>query len=458
MGLLLLARKRGIPTAAFKKGPDYIDAAWLSWASGRTARNLDTFLMGSEQAAGSFFDHRVSEGLNLVEGNRGLFDGMDARGTHSTAELAKLLNAPVLLVINACKVTRTAAAWVLGCQKLDPQVRIAGVILDRVAGPRHAAVLRESVETLCHLPVLGLLPRVEENALLPGRHLGLVTPQEHGGLDQLCSNVMSLVEGRTDFDRILALAKSAPPLERSATGAPPAADGRGLKIAYLRDAAFSFYYPENLEMLERSGAQLVPVSALTAAALPEALDALYIGGGFPETHASPLSANASLLASIRKEAGQGLPIYAECGGLMLLSRAIHWKGQRFPMAGVFPFEVEIRATPQGHGYVELLVDSLNPFYPLGTRIRGHEFHYSRIIPTADLPLTACEVRRGSGCYEGRDAAMTLNVWASYTHVHAMGTPGWASGLVAQARRFAVAKPGYLQSCASAADPSTCQAR
>jgi cobyrinic acid a,c-diamide synthase len=450
LGLLLLARKRGLPTAAFKKGPDYIDAAWLSWASGRTARNLDTFLMGSGQAARSFLEHGVNKGLNLVEGNRGLFDGVDARGTHSTAELAKLLNAPVLLVINASKVTRTVAALALGCQTLDPQVRIGGVILDRVAGPRHAAVLRESVESICHLPVLGLLPRVQENVLLPGRHLGLVTPQEHGSLDQLCSNVLSLVEGRVDFDRVVALARSAPPLEQPAVAAPSAAEGRGLKIAYLRDAAFSFYYPENLEALERSGAQLVPVSALAASALPDALDALYIGGGFPETHASPLSANVSLLASIRKHAAQGLPIYAECGGLMLLSRAIHWKGQRFPMAGVLPFEVEIRSTPQGHGYVEMVVDTLNPFYPLGTRIRGHEFHYSRVIPTTDLPLTACAVERGTGSYQKRDAVLMLNVWASYTHVHAMGTPTWAGGLVAQARRFATGEPGSLESCASAA--------
>jgi cobyrinic acid a,c-diamide synthase len=216
---------------------------------------------------------------------------------------------------------------------------------------------------------------------------------------------------------------------------------RDVKIGYLKDSAFSFYYPENLELLEQAGAELIPISALSAAALPGDLNALYIGGGFPETHAAALSANRTFLGSLRQAAEEGLPIYAECGGLMLLSRALSWKGARYEMADVFPFEVEVSETTQGHGYIELQVDTPNPFFPAGTCLRGHEFHYSRIVPQSDWTATACEVRRGTGCFKGRDAAIikNKNVWASYTHLHALATPQWVQGLTDAARRF-VAHP------------------
>lgn len=433
LGLLFLARQMGFRATAFKKGPDYIDAGWLSWASGCTARNLDTFLMGPEKTTQIFRTNALPDGLNLVEGNRGLFDGADAHGTHSTAELAKLLKAPVLLVINASKVTRTVAAFVLGCMKIDPDVRIGGVILNHVSGRRHESVLRQSVESTCGVPVLGVLPNVNAGALLPGRHLGLVTPQECGGVDNLREEILSAVHGHLDAKRIFELARSAPPVPARLEHSERAETSRGLKIAFLKDSAFTFYYPENLEALEKSGAQLCPISALTTSFLPEDLDALYIGGGFPETHAKALSSNSSFLASLHRQALKGLPIYAECGGLMLLSQAIRWKGTKFPMAGVLPFEVEMCAKPQGHGYVELLVDSPNPYYPVGTKVRGHEFHYSRIIGADSLFRTTCAVLRGTGCFGERDGVVIENVWASYTHVHAAATTEWAKGLLAQAR-------------------------
>ncbi|MGA8183723.1 MAG: cobyrinate a,c-diamide synthase [Terriglobia bacterium] len=435
LGLLFLARQIGTSTKAFKKGPDYIDAAWLSWASGSPARNLDTYLTGREKTAQTFFANAVPDGLNLIEGNRGLFDGVDAHGTHSTAELAKLLKAPVLLVVNAAKVTHTVAAFVLGCMKLDPHVRIGGVILNHVSGCRHESVLRESLECECGIPVLGVLPNIDIGALLQNRHLGLVTPQEHSGIELLREKILATVQGRLDTPRILELAGSAPRLAAWSRKAERVEDGRGLKIAYVRDSAFSFYYPENLEALESSGAELCPISALAALALPEHLDALYIGGGFPETHAKALSQNISFLASIRDHALKGLPVYAECGGLMLLAQAIRWKGIKFRMAGLLPFDVEVCARPQGHGYVELLVDSDNPYYPVGTKIRGHEFHYSKITTANSLPATACSVKRGTGCSGGRDGIVAGNVWASYAHVHAAATSEWAQGLITQARCY-----------------------
>jgi len=437
LALLLEAGRRGIPVQAFKKGPDYIDSAWLQWAANRPARNLDTYLMGFERAADSFARHAIPGGFNLIEGNRGLYDGADARGTDSTAELAKALQAPVLLVVNATKVTRTAAALVLGCQHLDPRVRIAGVVVNQVAGTRHANIARQAIESNCQIPVLGVVPRAASEALLPSRHLGLVTPQEHPHCGVLAENLRNLVGACLDIDRLLEVARQAPPVLLPPDPLQSPRSGAGLALGYLRDSAFSFYYPENLEALRAEGADLVDISPLAAASLPAHLDALYIGGGFPETHARQLSENAGFLASLREAAHRGLPIYAECGGLMYLSRAVTWQGQRFPMAGVLPFEVEVCSTPQGHGYVELLVDRANAFFPVGARLRGHEFHYSRILPGDVLLGTACAVRRGTGCGEGRDAVLMDNVWAAYTHLHALATPEWARAMIRAARSAAV---------------------
>jgi cobyrinic acid a,c-diamide synthase len=407
--------------------------------------------MGPEKARLSFFGHAEPAGLNVIEGNRGIYDGFDARGTHSTAELAKLLRAPALLVVNATKMTRTGAALVLGCQTLDPEVRIAGVILNQVSNRRHEEVLRQAVEASCGVPVVGVIPRAKGDAPLPGRHLGLVTPEEHPGIAVLQQNLLALVQSHLDLTGILRIARSAPALAEPCEPQAIASDGRGLKIGYLRDSAFTFYYPENLEAIERSCATLVPISALSGAPLPDDLDALYIGGGFPETHGALLAANQSFLQAVQQNAANGLPIYAECGGLMLLARAITWRGQRYPMTGVLPIAVEVRDTHQGHGYMHLVVDTPNPFFPVGLELRGHEFHYSRIVPEGDIPPTACAVTRGTGSYPGRDGIILKNVWASYAHLHALATPQWAAGLLAAAHRYARVT-GRIDSVRFGADP------
>jgi cobyrinic acid a,c-diamide synthase len=435
LALLIAARERGLAPRAFKKGPDYIDAAWLGRASGRAARHLDTFLMGFSKAVETFCRHATGD-LNVVEGNRGIFDGVDSRGTHSTAELAKALKAPVILTLNATKMTRTAAALVAGCQHLDPDLPIAGIVVNHVNGARHERVLRESIESACNVPVVGVIPRLAGDELLPGRHLGLVTPEEYGAISALEGEMLRVGRDCLDLERILAIATTAPPLVVSFGPEPTLPDGRGLRIAYLRDSAFTFYYPENLEALERAGAELVPLSALGASELPENIDALYIGGGFPETHASALASNLDFLHSLRESVRRALPVYAECGGLMLLSRAIFWQGARYEMAGVLPFDVEVCPSPQGHGYAELEVDRDNPFFAAGTVLRGHEFHYSRILLDGEPPVTACAVRRGTGCYGRRDGVIAGNVWAGYTHFHAAATPEWAQGLLRAALRFA----------------------
>lgn len=434
MGLSLLLRRAGVEVRAFKKGPDYIDPAWLAWASGHPARNLDTFLMGASRVHASFMQNGLMHGINLIEGNRGLFDGFDAAGTHSSAVLAHILSAPVVLVVDATKMTRTAAALVLGCQNLDPLLSIRGVVLNNVNGRRHENILRTAIESACSIPVVGALPRTRSNPF-PERHLGLVPPQEHRGVQQVEQDLLQLVEHHLDLDTIVSLARSAPPLEMSAEEPAELRDAHGLRIGYLRDAAFSFYYPENLEAIERAGAELVSMPALQAGALRGDLHALYIGGGFPETYAQELSGNTSFLQSLRHACESGLPVYAECGGLMLLTRSLIWKRVRLPMANVFPFDVEVFDSPQGHGYSELQVDTTNPFFPRGTALRGHEFHYSRIVGVADAATTACNVVRGAGCFPGRDGLLFQNVMAGYTHLHATATPEWAKGIVAAAHEF-----------------------
>ena len=264
LGLLLSAQRRGVRVGAFKKGPDYIDTAWLSWATGNPAHNLDTFLMGYDGAVAAFAAHSLPGALNVIEGNRGLYDGFDAQGTHSTAELAKALGAPVVLVLDATKVTRTAAAMALGCQRLDPSVKIVGVILNQVSGTRHEKVLREAIEVACGIPVLGAIPRIPGASLLPERHLGLMVPEDYPDRDALRATLEEVIEGRLEFEKLWSLACQAPNLEPPAKLRPSLPDGIGLKIGYLRDSAFTFYYPENLDALSVAGADLVPISALSA--------------------------------------------------------------------------------------------------------------------------------------------------------------------------------------------------
>jgi len=438
LALLLGARARGLDVQAFKKGPDYIDAAWLTWASGGPARNLDTFLAGADGAAQRFSRHAAgSGGLNVVEGNRGMLDGVDAAGTHSTAALAELLRAPVLLVLNATKMTATAAALVRGCQAMAPGLTLAGVVLNQVAGSRHAAIAREAIEGSCGVPVVGVIPRLAPADLLPGRHLGLVPPREHRGAEGAADALRRIAQEHLDLGRILEAASSAPPIDALPAGVDPAASPReraqSLEIGYVSDSAFSFYYPENLEALEARGATLVPLSSLAGGALPESLSALYIGGGFPETHGPAIAANLPFLESLRRAAEGGLPIFAECGGLMLLADAVSWRGRRHAMAGVVPVEIEVLDTPQGHGYMLLSVDRTNPFFPVGTELRAHEFHYSRIA--GRVPATSCAVLRGTGCGGGRDAVSVNRVWAGYAHVHADAVPEWADGLIRAARDY-----------------------
>ena len=434
LSLTAALRRSGLAIAAFKKGPDYIDAAWLTRASGSVCRNLDTYMVGDDIVYRTFVTHAAKSDLAIIEGNRGLFDGHDVGGTHSTAQLARLLRSPVILVVDATKATRTVAALVKGCQAFDNNVNIAGVILNRVAGPRHQQIVSESIMTYCNLPVVGSVPKLREgDAVIPGRHLGLVPPTEHAAGSAYEALLLKIADEYLDVDRLQDIARSADELEVPAL---PEADRRDpvVNIGYFSDTAFTFYYPENLEALEKAGAELLPISSLDTASLPS-VDGLYIGGGFPETHADRLVGNRSLMNSVKEAAERGMPIYAECGGLIYLCRSLTWQAENYSMAGVFPVDLVMSMKPAGHGYCEMIADRANPFFGVNESIRGHEFHYSG--PAGSLPDadTCLQVNHGVGMGKRRDGLLFKSTMASYMHIHADGVPQWAPNFVKAARAF-----------------------
>jgi len=435
LSILTALRGKGLSVSVFKKGPDYIDPSWLSSVSHTPCRSLDTYMVDSEAVVRNFVVNAGDSEISVIEGNRGLFDGRDVSGTHSTAQLAKLLGAPVVLVANAAKSTRTLAAILRGCLDFDPDLNVAGVILNRIGGTRHLGILRESIAKYCGLPVVGAIPNLgDDSALIPGRHLGLITPSEYGFGADLRARLRDIAENFLDVDRLIEIADSAGPLSYAGPG--PSCDRPGrVKMGYFRDSVFTFYYPENLDALGANGAQLVPVSSLSDESLPE-VDALYIGGGFPETHAEQLVRNRSMMSSVQREALGGLPIYAECGGLIYLSRSLRYQEVVYPMAGVFPVDLNMHTKPVGHGYTSVRVDAPNPFYPVGTSIRGHEFHYSAPIDRLPEAETCMKVESGVGADGTRDGLVRSNTLACYTHVHADGMKSWASALVSRAAAHA----------------------
>lgn len=438
LGIIASWKKLGREIAPFKKGPDYIDSAWLSIAAGNICHNLDTFLMKKKNVQESFFDNCGRGQCAVIEGNRGLYDGSDLKGTHSTAELAKLLKAPLILILDCNKLTRTAAAMIMGCQKFDSGIDIKGVILNRVANSRHETIIKKSIEGYCNLPVLGAVPRLEDFPF-PERHLGLIPPQEHYRYKEAIYKAQELVEKYLDVERIWKISENALPLFRR--GKKKNKMMRELPeepvIGILRDSAFHFYYPENLDSLWQRGARLIEVSALKEKELP-AVDALYIGGGFPETHAHLLAENKKFRSSIRREIEKGLPVYAECGGLIYLGKALTFEGKAYPMANVLPMSFAMEKRPQGHGYTILKVEKANPFFKIGEIIKGHEFHYSGVVKwKGDANLLVFRLKRGIGIDGQRDGICYKNVLALYSHIHALGVEGWADAFVEKALLYRI---------------------
>jgi cobyrinic acid a,c-diamide synthase len=447
LGLCSALNARGLSVQPYKKGPDYIDPSWLSEAAGYPCRSLDPFFYEQPEALlWAFVRSAGGADLSIVEGNHGLFDSFDESGVGSTAAVARTLNAPILLVVNATRIGRSVAAIVHGCQTFEPGMNIAGVVLNNIAHGRHETRTRQAVESHCGIPVVGAIPR-DENLTIPDRHLGLIPREEEDALLSAITACQHAVERHLDLDMVLNSARLAPslpisdqPVTDQSAISPPT-----VKIGVLRDRAFTFYYPENLEALEKAGAELVFIDAFHDTELPP-VDALYIGGGFPEMFMEELSANSALRVTIRGAIENKLPVYAECGGLMYLSQRIRWGEKSAEMVGALPCEVEMTGKPQGHGYVFAQVENENPFFVPGTVLRGHEFHNSRLVALSTngskpALTTAYKLSRGNGVGERRDGIIYRNVLASYTHLHCGGAPDWATGLVRRAREYRESRQG-----------------
>jgi cobyrinic acid a,c-diamide synthase len=425
IGLTAALAGRGMKVQPFKKGPDFIDPMWHEAASGRQSHNLDLYMMGPETVMKSFQRHAAPADISVIEGNMGLYDGVDMEGSDSTAGLARLLKSPVLLVVDCKGMTRGIAPLVKGFENFEPGTNVAGVILNNVRGARHERKLRDAVERYCEAKVLGALPH-DEDMEIAMRHLGLVPLKEDMGLVTAVGAMKRVVEENVDMDAVLRIARGAPGLPEVdiETIAYPAPE---VRIGVAMDRAFTFYYPENLEALRAAGARIVPFSPVADDKLPD-VDALYIGGGFPEMHMKALEKNVSMRHAVRAAAERGMPVYAECGGLMYLCRSIYWMGMRCEMAGVFQCDISMSARPAGHGYVVLEPTGRGAWPAMEGKVLAHEFHHSSIERLGEVEF-AFDVIRGKGIDGSHDGMTYKNVLAAYTHIHSLATPGWARQFV-----------------------------
>ena len=433
VGIAAALRARGLVVQPFKKGPDYIDPMWLTAAAGRSCRNLDFHTMGRDEIRAEFARRREGAALALIEGSKGLHDGVAVDGADSSAALAKLLAAPVVLVVDTRGITRGIAPLLHGYRDFDPEVRIAGVILNQVGGERHGAKLVRAVHAYTDIPVLGAIGRVPDLAL-GAAHLGLVPPVETEDAGERVERVARRIEADVDLVRVHEIAARAEPLDAAPALRPPAPRAPDVRLAIARDAAFCFYYPGDLEALEAAGARLVPFDTLKNPAPPEA-DGIFIGGGFPERAMSALEANAPMRASMRARIAAGTPVYAECGGLMYLARRIRWNGRSCEMVGAIPAEVVMHRRPRGRGYVVLEPTGDAPWAPRAEGpVHAHEFHHSSLegLDGSDWRY-AYRVWRGRGIDGERDGIVIGSLLASYSHLRDVEGCRWAERFVASVR-------------------------
>jgi cobyrinic acid a,c-diamide synthase len=434
LGLTAALRQRGLAVQTFKKGPDYIDPIWLGLASGRPCRNLDFYLQPRAEILDSFGRHAAAADVALVEGNKGLYDGLDLAGSNSNAALADLLGLPVVLVLDARGMTRGIAPLILGYQAFDRNIRIAGVILNRLGGKRHEAKLRAVIEHYTDVPVLGAVLEDPELAIVE-RHLGLMPANETAAAEARIAAIAKRVAEQVDLVRLLQV---------TATGKPPApamptAACEGvpkLRLGIAHDAAFGFYYADDLDALKRAGAELVFFSPIADGRLPT-VDALFLGGGFPECFMRKLEANRGMREAVRQAIEAGLPAYAECGGLMYLARSLAWRSEKCEMAGVIAADVVMHEKPVGRGYVRLAPTADHPWVPAGTHpdeIPAHEFHYSSLENLPPDTRFAYEVKRGHGTDGAHDGIVYKNLLASYTHLRSAGNCNWAARFIGFARQ------------------------
>ncbi len=432
-GLLSALRGKGLSVQPFKVAMDYIDPSYHTWITGRSCRNLDGYLM-KEEAVREVYGHAAEKAdIAVIEGVRGLFEGYDG-DLGSTAQIAKLLRAPVIFVVDARSITRSCAALVKGYMDYDPDVNFKGVILNKVGSERHAEKAIKEIERYAGVEVVGVIRR-NEDMHLAMRHLGLVPVLEgktrHEGFAERVDRIREIVEDGIELDRIIEIARGAEPLaEVQPDLYRKNSTGEGLRIGVARDEAFNFYYRDNLEMMELAGAEVVPYSPVHDKALPD-VDGIYIGGGYPELYARELSENSAMLRSLESFCERGHPIFAECGGLMYLGREIDWEGERWEMAGLVPGKAR-RGNVRVVSYVHGRLKRDCPLGRAGEAIMGHEFHHSEMIMEEGVDYTI-RLDRGRGIKGGWDGVCRENMVASYTHIHSASFRGFPESFLRECR-------------------------
>ncbi|MFK5914475.1 MAG: hydrogenobyrinic acid a,c-diamide synthase (glutamine-hydrolyzing) [Woeseiaceae bacterium] len=434
LGLCAALNARGLSVSPYKKGPDYIDPMWLSRASDHDCHNLDFQTMSNDEMLATISLYSKDADISIIEGNKGLFDGVALDGSNSNAAVAELTQSPIVLVIDTQGMTRGIAPLLLGYQAFNKNIVIAGVILNKVGGPRHEKKLRDVIKEYTDIKVVGAVPRL--NTLnITERHLGLIPSNEATDTNKTISNIASIIEKHVDLDLFLQIAASANELPKSSYQISDKQKPITLKVGIARDAAFGFYYPGDINAFRAEGVELIPFDTLKDECLPD-VDALYIGGGFPESWMSELEANTSLRHQIKQAIESGLPTYAECGGLMYLSQSIEWQGKTSTMVGAIPAEIVMNEKPQGRGYVSL--ECTNDFLwnksHSQTAIYAHEFHYSSFKNTSDLDANsdikyAYEMKRGSGITGLHDGLIYKNLIANYAHLRDTSRFHWVAEFV-----------------------------
>jgi cobyrinic acid a,c-diamide synthase len=419
--------RRGLRVQPFKVGPDFIDPGFHQAASGRRSRNLDGWMLSRTANLEVFASACTGADLAVIEGVMGLFDGREAAAeTGSTAEMAKWLGAPVLLVVDASAIARSAAALVRGFESFDPGLNLSGVLFNRTGGQRHADLLREAVSACCRAVPAGSLPGNEKIGL-PSRHLGL-TMADEALTNTVLDEMVAWLEKHVDLNALLALAREHSTSLADPPSKPVPRTASKVRIGLARDAAFCFYYEDNLDLLREAGAELVVFSPIADQELPAEIGGLYIGGGYPELHAAKLSENRPMLAAIRQFAQSGAPIYAECGGFMYLTEAIvDGDGREYPMAGLFSTRARMQRRLAALGYLEAEAGADMPWLRAGERLRGHEFRYSEID---GMPVGTRRCLRLHGSHGTREEGYrTASVLAGYAHLHFRSCPEFAARFV-----------------------------
>jgi cobyrinic acid a,c-diamide synthase len=437
-GIMAALVRRGLVVQPFKVGPDYIDPLFHTYITGRESRNLDSWLLDETTLRGLFLKNAATAGIAVIEGVMGVFDGFGGESlAGSTAHMARLIKAPVILVVDGKGMALSIAALIKGYRDFDPELHIAGVILNHIATDAHYQYLREIIEPHLGIPVLGYLPARSEYALA-SRHLGLIPRDEVADIDAKIASLVKQVEATIDLDGLLQLANQAESLSAPDFNPEFVPEHPGLRLAIAKDPAFNFYYADNLDLLKMLGMELVFFSPLNDKAVPGGVGGLYLGGGFPEVWAAGLEANRGMRESIRRKIASGLPVYAECGGLMYLTESLRdMEGNEFQMAGALPGRSRMTTALQRFGYVEVQVVEDNVISPQGDRIRGHEFHYSTTEVDPGVPRCFRVVKTKGGKETAAwDCGFKVGqLLAGYVHLHFWSNPAFARTFVKKCAEY-----------------------